>query len=730
MKPRLYLYGGAGEFKGSLFVDLDDLLPIVVEVNLHKYYIHVGFKPLDTDSVKEKLELLPNGFFCSRTFKESDPGDNWEFSKPLDLGLEELDTFFIVNAPLQNYITFEGQWDEISALEFREKANDNNLSGSNFLLSDHMFSVRTSNVLANNNIVYLSDLTVFTETELLNLENFGHTSLSELREFLQERGLYFGMPLDVFHQRILSNHNKSGKTPPKQDELLSHHNFSVRTKNVLVSNNIVYLSDLTSHTEASLLRMQNFGRKSLKELKEFLRERDLHLGSKQTLVAHNPDLDPGFKKIELTELGADISARFEEIENERQRYFLFKRSGLHGKSTLEELGQIENVTRERIRQIERKGLNDIFKSQNNVFKLWYLEICRLVLVSSYPLPLKDLGLIDSRLEGGKNIQDCIKYILYWVNYFEDKDNDNFINLVDFKQTTYVTPNSEEEIKIIEKLVIEALNRQSKVLVESIRLETVGLITEKQMPFFNHIWLTQLQNCLIKQDENEQDVLVKYVKRSAAELGVQILLEAVETSDVPLTKSALEAILEQENLGVSSLSIMNAFQKNEDVFAYSHGTWGSLKHATFNQDDVAIILREAATLLASPFIKKTGSSQFHTRDLRSLLEKKISGDLTYFEIAGILRKFGNLSYLGRSVFAENNSETAGRIFLHDVFIKILRAHGKPLHATELINEAREYVSISEAYQPHPTPPLINLGQNTWALDYWPINKLSITDKVRV
>jgi DNA-directed RNA polymerase alpha subunit len=53
--------------------------------------------------------------------------------------------------------------------------------------------------------------------------------------------------------------------------------FTVRTHNCLVSDNVVTLKDLTNKTYGQLLSIPNFGRKSLKEVRETLKARGLKL---------------------------------------------------------------------------------------------------------------------------------------------------------------------------------------------------------------------------------------------------------------------------------------------------------------------------------------------------------------------------------------------------------------------------------------------------------------------
>ena len=56
--------------------------------------------------------------------------------------------------------------------------------------------------------------------------------------------------------------------------------LSVRAENCLQAANIKYIGDLVQKTEAEMLKTKNFGRKSLKEIKELLAEMGLSLGMK------------------------------------------------------------------------------------------------------------------------------------------------------------------------------------------------------------------------------------------------------------------------------------------------------------------------------------------------------------------------------------------------------------------------------------------------------------------
>jgi hypothetical protein len=55
-------------------------------------------------------------------------------------------------------------------------------------------------------------------------------------------------------------------------------NFSIRTQRALVSENIIYIGDVIEHLEGELLRIPNFGRKSLNEIRSFLAPYELSIG--------------------------------------------------------------------------------------------------------------------------------------------------------------------------------------------------------------------------------------------------------------------------------------------------------------------------------------------------------------------------------------------------------------------------------------------------------------------
>lgn len=100
----------------------------------------------------------------------------------------------ILQDQLQPFITFH-EVDEVQSAEDVEEK----LPFDPALLrkvDDLELSVRSQNCLKNDNITYIGDLVVRSETEMLKTPNFGRKSLNEIKEVLVNMNLRFGMEIN------------------------------------------------------------------------------------------------------------------------------------------------------------------------------------------------------------------------------------------------------------------------------------------------------------------------------------------------------------------------------------------------------------------------------------------------------------------------------------------------------------------------------------------------------
>jgi DNA-directed RNA polymerase subunit alpha len=149
-------------------------------------------------------------------------------------------------------------------------------------VTDFELSVRSRNCLRKMNIRTLGDLTRTTELALLSSKNFGETSLAEIKEMMQAKGLRLGMSLEG-NERTGHDHRieQPQEVPPELQAILNKPigdlNLSVRARKCVSKLNIQTVGDLLKHTGDELLECKNFGVTSLNEVREKLTTLSLKL---------------------------------------------------------------------------------------------------------------------------------------------------------------------------------------------------------------------------------------------------------------------------------------------------------------------------------------------------------------------------------------------------------------------------------------------------------------------
>jgi len=96
----------------------------------------------------------------------------------------------ILQDQLQTFINFEEPKSEVAEEQVPELAFNPALLKK---VDELELSVRSANCLKNDNIVYIGDLILKSEAEMLRTPNFGRKSLNEIKEVLAQMGLHLGM---------------------------------------------------------------------------------------------------------------------------------------------------------------------------------------------------------------------------------------------------------------------------------------------------------------------------------------------------------------------------------------------------------------------------------------------------------------------------------------------------------------------------------------------------------
>jgi DNA-directed RNA polymerase subunit alpha len=120
---------------------------------------------------------------------------------------------------------------------------------------------------------------------IIEVTTDGRVTPAEALSFAAQIGLKHFEVFNQFYQYTLSFDEKEGIGEGDEDELLdkltlgiNEIELSVRSANCLTGANIETLGELVCNTERRLLEFRNFGRKSLNEIRDKLKEMGLHLG--------------------------------------------------------------------------------------------------------------------------------------------------------------------------------------------------------------------------------------------------------------------------------------------------------------------------------------------------------------------------------------------------------------------------------------------------------------------
>ncbi|TVR16088.1 MAG: tetratricopeptide repeat protein [Planctomycetota bacterium] len=144
--------------------------------------------------------------------------------------------------------------------EHEERQREQQASIFKTPVNDFELSVRSRNCLAKMNIFTLGDLVSITETEMLNYKNFGETSLKEVQEMLDARGLRLGYLRDDDERGF----NKADQKTLA--ETIERMELSSKTVQVLERLGVGKIGDLLGYTDVDLYRVAGSGQSVVQEL--------------------------------------------------------------------------------------------------------------------------------------------------------------------------------------------------------------------------------------------------------------------------------------------------------------------------------------------------------------------------------------------------------------------------------------------------------------------------------
>lgn len=482
---------------------------------------------------------------------------------------------------------------------------------------------------------------------------------------------------------------------------LNRMNLTVRLRNVFERENVVFVKDIQNYCADNLMRLPNFGRKSLRDLAEALLSSFNEYGQ-------NPDiLSDGVSEVSLYDHLEKTLSRLPE----NARKIIIARLGADGKTpqTLQSLGDIFGITRERIRQIEKKHLTSIIEKEA-WDDLIYEKITALWHNLKGPLFLDMLSVEDEWFRGFEGKEEYLKELItrfseqkVKVFKFEGRD---IISSID--QNTFDALMRRIKSNISSHLDSVWTKQQAEELVETECLGH-GVPALKEI-----IWSSIIENLYFATSANGEEVLVG-MGRGADNL-VSIVLEEAEK---PLHYSEIHERVNNIADGMIDIRrVHGCLTGNPEAKLFDRGTYGLRRHLELDEKTANDLIEQIEEIINNGPEQK----QWHISELIQILfeeDGNLAERLNQYGIEMLLEDTSNLVSLGKHVWvSKHRSDLSNndRIQAMDALISVLERAGHSLKTKDLIDRVSAYRGIKANMQINPTKLLVKVAPNTWGLSH--------------
>lgn len=474
---------------------------------------------------------------------------------------------------------------------------------------------------------------------------------------------------------------------------VDHLPLTVRIANVFTQSAINTVSDLAAYSMADLLRWPNFGRTSVHQLANILRD---------AIIAGPAGLSGSVPREVAPTLLVAVRQSLLRLD-ERTRDIVSRRMGLDSApETLEEVGKSYGVTRERIRQLEAKAVKRI-KRTEYWDDLLAAKLKGLLAGREFPLPLIGVEAVDRWFDGiGKNAA-AARYILKslcvtpvglitvgGVDYLSHLDQDSWNATVASARNLLKQAVGEKWTRAHARMMVEGL-----LPVEAAELKSI-------------LWSELAPKCHFTGDFDEA-ILLRYGS-GADQIVEAILFEAEE----PLHFTEIARLAsERARREIDERRAHNAAQ--EVGYLFNRGTYGLLKHVPLSSAELAAIAEEAAEIVE----EGEQGKQWHASELLDELRNRgVVNDarVDKYIVNIALAEQQQLKPLGRMVWViAGDTSDATRIDIRQALIAILQQAGQPLSSDELRQRLIAVRGINSTMQFGVVDPLIKLDASTWGLN---------------
>lgn len=501
-------------------------------------------------------------------------------------------------------------------------------------------------------------------------------------------------------------------------------NTTVRCGNALRSTRLVYVADLLHMTVDDLLKIPNFGRKSLTDLAKALRtavqngpnrashDMETHKplaiadGAPRFAIAHGWELDDN----SVNRPASDTSFRL-AFENNKSRLrknqsmVLSQRIGSDGeKMTLAEVGENIGTTRERVRQIEAAAI-EIFRAD----PIWQMELAarldKILQDREDPLPAQSLGIFDPWFSD-------IEHMLSELEFILDRILDNQFYILEINGCRFVTRLSKADwrkaVREGSMLLEHAAEDNSSKAEARLRIEEI--LSSKGSELASELWAAVQTVALFAKDEHGVEKVV------GVGSGAESLVAAVlATSDRPLHFTELpRRILDAYG---RSIEVRRAHSAASNVgLLLGRGTFGSIRHCPLSPEEIDVLRQETEDIVLSGSKGRQWSCSELAEQLgdRALdFEERVDHYVVHIALKGS----SVLSNLGRFVWAQSGERPTGthdRIDICQATLSVLQSTGRPMTRNEVRVALLRDRGLTGNFQIHSRGSLVRTGVDCWGI----------------
>ncbi|MBU6522437.1 hypothetical protein KOL72_07760 [Ralstonia sp. B265] len=496
--------------------------------------------------------------------------------------------------------------------------------------------------------------------------------------------------------------------------------LSVRASNCMRENAVQVVEDLMLFGVDALLKFEKFGRRSLRDVEEKLVRAfeqgpapSIRLDDNQasarfgagTLSSVFTEREQQTCPVEITGLNQAFAIVL-SLLNERDALTMRLRMGFEGKpKTLQEIGQLLNLTRERIRQREQHCIK-VMASHSVWRHDMQARLDKMLLNREDPLPLLGMEILDPWFTGAESLEEPLDFAL---EHFCGRR----FSLVRTSGIVFVSCLSQvawDKAVRSARRVLEAAVSQHPTETEVRRIIDSLLVGagEELRP---QLWeeATRWAHFSAVDGDSDQRQLMSFGA------GAESIVEAVLAgSDRPLHFTEIARRCAQ--LG-RHVEVRRAHNSAANVgLLFGRGSYGLAKHFPLTATEKEMLVAEVEDLIdgADP------TRQWHSREIADAMEERgidFEGRLTPYVVSIALEGSQRLVNLGRMVWTSRSTGargTSNRIDLHQAVISMLASEGRPMRSGEIKERIERERGLNCFFQIQAEGPLVRLGAGFWGL----------------